>query len=184
MTPMIMAAGIQSGGSLASSALGQYMSRSSDKRSMKRQKRYTIELNRRQYQDKVYSLKEAGLNPMLATGMSSGGGSPSAVSSARNVENFAKSGVDAFMARKLLDKQIENLEAQTAKTAAETDRIAPESKIGRLIGTAITSAKGATDYLRVKKPKQGKWTPKGAPPPRDKGESDDDYYNRVSNMGY
>lgn len=184
MNPMIASAGIQAGGSLASSAFGHFMSRSSDKKSMKRQKRYTIELNRRQYQDQVYSLKQAGLNPMLATGMSSGGGSPSAVSSARNVENFAKSGVDVYMARKLLDKQIENIEAQTAKTVAETGRIEPESKIGRLIGSAITSAKQAVPSIRVEKSRNAKQSPRVAPPARRSGESENDYYNRLSNMGY
>ena len=72
------------------------------------------------YQRAVSDMKQAGLNPMLAY-QQGGASSPQGASAVFNSE--AGAGVNAALQANMNSAQVANLEAQTAKTEAETKNI-------------------------------------------------------------
>lgn len=100
---------------------------SKDKR--KGQYRLQIKARRAEYQDMMYSMKQAGLNPILASGatpghMSVGTGESDVPAYVNSAVNTAKVGLDAYKANPEVDRNQSSsslARAQAANTAADTN---------------------------------------------------------------
>jgi hypothetical protein len=78
------------------------------------------------YQRAVADLQSAGLNPMLAY---SRGGASTPQGAMATMTNSAESGVRAYTSTALLQAQKDNIQAQTVKTAADTDLSKSQTKL-------------------------------------------------------
>lgn len=137
------AAGGQALSDVAGSALSAYMANRETNQAWQRQKA----IFKSRYTWMMGDLKRAGLNPILAagSGLGAGGGSPpqtSAIPSGKT-SNYVASAREAA----LLGAQLANVQANTAKTDAETAGIASQNEQREFYGKLYEKANQVLDAL-------------------------------------
>lgn len=126
---------------MAQSGLGAYFTNRETNQAWSRQKAvYT-----RRYQWMMNDMKKAGLNPILAYQQGPAGGAAVPQSSSPHVQgsNYVASAKEAA----LMGAQLRNIDAQTAKTQAETDAVAATNQQREFYGKLWEKANRVLDVL-------------------------------------
>jgi len=126
---------------MASSGLGAYFANRETNQAWSRQKAVMT----RRYQWMMTDMKKAGLNPILAyqQGPSGGAAVPQSSQPAVKTSDYVASGREAA----LLGAQLRNIEAQTAKTVAETEGIGSTNEQREFYGKLYEKANQILDGL-------------------------------------